>query len=297
MVVDLLATSSAPFLITFREALEAALIIGIIAAYLTKTGKADAKKYLWIGSGIAIAVSIALGFALLVVYGGLAGIGEKLFEGTAAILAAGILTYMIFWMGKNARNIKDNLQKKVDVALSRGYLLGITGIAFIAVLREGIETVLFLVATATIDITGTMIGAGLGVTIVVLLTILAMKRIYRLNLHAFFKYSSLLLIIFAAGLFGFGVHEYIEAAETANIDTGFLGMKAYDINPPDASHPLHEKGAIGSIAKALVGYDGNPEWLRVFAYLFYWIIVGAYFLRTYYPDHRVSRRLGRRKSF
>ncbi len=289
MVIDILATSPGPFLITFREALEAALIVGIMAAYLNKTGKYHAKKYLWIGTLTAVMTSVVIAAVLLVVYGGLSGIGEKIFEGTTSILAAGILTCMIFWMGKNAANIKDNLHKKIDIVLSRGYLFGIATLAFVAVLREGVETALFLVATPTINTTGTLIGAIAGIALVSLLSVLAMRRIYTLNLKAFFKYSSLILIIFAAGLFGYGIHEYMEAAEIAGIETGLLSKSAFDINPSDASDIFHEKGVIGSIAKAMVGYDGNPEWLRVFAYLGYWLIVGAYFLRTYYPEHPINR--------
>ena len=287
---ELLAIATGPFLIMFRESLEAALIIVIIAAYLNKIGKAALKHYLYLGSAAAIILSLVLGIVLNVFYGGLSGVAEQLFEGTAAITATIVLTYMILWMSRNAHRIKDELHGKVDVTITKGNMIGIAVIAFIAVFREGIETVLFLTAVAVQQPLATIIGTVAGFAIVSLMAILMFKELYRLNIKNVFKYSSILLLIFAAGLFGFGVHEYLEVAENYSINLGFFADHAYNINPSDASHPLHEKGAAGSIMSAMVGYDGNPEWLRVFAYLGYWFIVGLYVFRTYGPRTAAIRR-------
>lgn len=289
MALELLAIASGPFLIMFRESLEAALIVVIIATYLDKIGKALLKRYLYLGTGAAIFLSLVVGIGLNVFYGGLSGAAAELFEGTASVTATAVLTYMIIWMSRNAHRIRDELHGKVDVKITEGNIVGIGAIAFVAVLREGIETVLFLTAIAVQEPTATVVGTVLGAAVVVVLAIVMSAQLHKLNLKNIFKYSSVLLFVFAAGLLGYGVHEYIEAAESYGIELGFLAQKPYNINPADTSHPLHEKGAVGSIAKALVGYDGDPEWLRIFAYVGYWIIVGFYLLRTYSPQIPVKR--------
>jgi len=123
------------------------------------------------------------------------------------------------------------------------------------------------------------------VAVVLFIAVLLIRGSYRLNIRRFFSYTSILLIVFAAGLSGYGVHELIEAGERVGVDIGVLGGHAFNINPPqnpDGSYPiLHENGAVGSILKALIGYDGNPEWLRVMVYLGYWIVVGYYLSRKY----------------
>ncbi len=271
----------APFLIMFREGLEAALIIAIIVAYLIKIGRPEVKKYVWIGSTVAIFLSLAIGYGLIVTYGTLEGVSAQLFEGVASLFATIVLTTMIFWMAKNAKNIRENLQKKIDNFVSAKYLLGVAILSFIVIFREGIETVLFLTATYTADASGTIWGTALGAVVVFLLAFVLLKGTVRLPLKEFFKYTGVLLIVFAAGLFGYGIHELIEAGEGLGYDFGFWGEKAYNINPLEKTDILHEKGTLGSIAKALVGYDGDPENLRVAGYLLYWIIVGGFFVRIY----------------
>ena len=269
----------ASFVITFREALEAALIVSIILAYLGKVGRRDLKKYLYLGTGLAIFTSLILGAIILTVYGGLATGVEKVFEGAASVTATVVLTYMIFWMAKNAQNIRSELQVKIDVAITSGYILGITSLAFVAVFREGLETVLFLTTLVATDPFGTLIGTLLGISTVLILSFLMMSGVYRMNIQKFFKYTSLILVVFAAGLLGYGVHEFIEADLLPPIVEN-----VWNINPPDVTHPLHEKGAIGSILKALVGYDGNPELLSVIVYMGYWLVVGSYLLKIYAPN-------------
>jgi high-affinity iron transporter len=272
-------------LIAFRESLEAALIIVIMAVYLRKIRKEKLNKYLYLGTGFAIAISIMLGAFIQVVYGGLSGISAEVFEGTASLIATVVLTYMIFWMAKNAQKIKGELQQKIDLAITKGQVLGIAILAFVAVFREGLETVLFLTATFFFDPSGAIIGILIGFAIVIVLAVLLMRGVYQIDIRKFFKYTSVILIIFAAGLLGYGVHELIEAGEGTGVEFGVLGQKAFDINPPvstDGSYPLlHENGAVGSILKALVGFDGNPEWLRIIVYIGYWVVVGIYLLKIY----------------
>ncbi len=279
--VETLINSSAPLLITFREALEAALIVGILAAYLKKIGRQDLNRYLLIGVVAAVATSIVAGGVAAYIYGGLQGVSAELFEGFASISATAVLTYMIFWMTRNARLIRGELEERVHATVTRGYVYGIAILAFVAVAREGLETVLFLTAFAVQDFAATAVGLVVGVAMVIGLSFLMMRGIYRLDIRRFFKYTSVLLLIFSAGLFGYGVHELIEAAEDSGIDIGPLAAKAYNINPADATNILHEKGVVGSILKALVGYDGDPEWLRVIVYLGYWAVIGGYLARSY----------------
>ncbi|MEM2102945.1 MAG: FTR1 family protein, partial [Candidatus Bathyarchaeia archaeon] len=157
--------------------------------------------------------------------------------------------------------------------------------------REGLETVLCLTTLLTIDSTGTLVGLSLAVLVVLVTAWVLMKGVYRLDIKRFFQVTSIVLIIFAAGLVGYGVHELIEAGETANIHLGVLSQPAFDINPPlgvDGAYPLlHEKGVVGSLFAALVGYDGNPEWLRVIVYLAYWLVMGAYLLKNYWRTREI----------
>ena len=272
-------------LITFREALEAALIVAIMVTYLKKVGKGELTRYAYLGSGAALAISLVLGVAIQMVYGGMSNVAAELFEGVASLTAVAVLTYMIFWMTEHSKNIRGELQDKIDVAVSRGELFSIASLAFVAVFREGLETVLFLTTTFFQDAAGTIIGVVVGATIVLVLAVLLMRGSYRLDIKKFFGYTSVILIVFSAGLAGYGVHELIEAGENLGYDFGVLGEKPFDINPPvnpDGTYPvLHEKGVAGSILKALIGYDGNPEWLRIIVYLGYWVVIGSYVFRTY----------------
>lgn len=274
-------------LITFREALEAALIITIMVTYLKKIGKEELSKYSYLGAGTALVISLLLGALLQVFYGGLGEITGQMFEGIASLTAVAVLTGMIFWMTKHSKEIRGEMETKIDQAVTQGELYSITALAFVAVAREGLETVLFLSATFVQDQIGTIIGAVVGILIVLGLSVALMRGTVDLEIGKFFKLTSILLLIFGAGLAGYGVHELIEAGEGMGYDFGILGEKPFDINPPvnqDGSYPLlHEKGIIGSVLKALVGYDGNPEWLRIIVYLGYWIIIGAYLLRQYNP--------------
>ncbi|MBC8224861.1 FTR1 family protein [Candidatus Bathyarchaeota archaeon] len=272
-------------LITFREALEAALIVAIMVTYLKKVGKGELTRYAYMGSGAAVAISLVLGVAIQMVYGGMSKVAAELFEGVASLTAVAVLTYMIFWMTEHSKNIRGELQDKIDVAVSQGELYSVASLAFVAVFREGLETVLFLTTTFFQDAAGTIIGVVVGAAIVLVLAVLLMRGSYRLDIKKFFGYTSVILIVFSAGLAGYGVHELIEAGENLGHDFGVLGEKPFDINPPvnpDGTYPvLHEKGVAGSILKALVGYDGNPEWFRIIVYLGYWLVVGSYVFRTY----------------
>ncbi len=229
----------ASFLITFREALEAALIIGIIAAYIAKIGRKDLNRYIYEGIIGAMLASVGIALVFKAVYGELEGATEQLFEGGAALTAAAVLTYMIFWMAQNSKKIKGELQEKIDISISKGQMLGIAALSFVM-----------------------------------------FKGMYRLDVSSFFKYTSILLILFSAGMVATGVHELNEAGIIPSVIE-----HVWDLNPPmnpDGSYPLlHEKGLIGSSLKSLLGYHAGPSLTMIIAYIGYWIIIGLFVYRTY----------------
>jgi len=276
------ATLLPSFLLTFREGLEAALVVVIVASYLNRTGRQSLNRYLYSGAVIAVGASVLIGLVVSAVYGELTGASIEIFEGIAALTATVVLTYMILWMARHARILRAELEQRLETAVTSGQVLGIAAISFVAVFREGLETVLFLTTLAIIDSFGTLAGAVGASLLVVIAGVFVMRGVYRLDINRFFQLTSIVLIVFAAGLAGYGVHELIEAGESFGIEPGILAGPAFDINPPlnvDGTHPLlHEKGAVGSVLAALVGYDGNPEWLRVIVYLAYWLVLGTYVL-------------------
>ncbi len=270
----------ASFIITFREALEAALIVGIVAAYLKKVRRSEANRYLYLGTSLAVAASMGFAWTLQAIYGGLSGAYENLFEGSTALLAVGFLTYMIFWMTKNARKIKGELESRLASALTDGQLLGVAAIAFVAVFREGTETVLFLTAIFFIDPAGTALGILFGLVAVTLVAVAIMKSSYRLNLQNFFKYTSIILLVIAAGLVGFAAHELAEAADNLGISLGILGQQAFSLSVAPSSL-FSEESSLGTILSSLLGYTLSPEWIRLAVYVGYWLVIGGYLVLTY----------------
>ncbi len=275
------------FIITFREALEAALIIGIIAAYIAKLGRKDLNGYIWAGIIAAVIASIGVAMIFKIIYGGLSGRQEQLFEAAAALTAAAVLTYMIFWMAGSSKKIKGEIQEKVDISISKGEMLGIALLSFIAFFREGVETVLFLGPLAISSPVETLAGFALGVMAVVLLSAVMFRGFHRLDLGRFFKYTSILLILFSAGMVATGVHELNESGIIPPVIE-----HVWDINPPvnpDGTYPIfHENGVAGGILKSLIGYDASPSLTEVIAYFGYWVIIGIFIYRSYMKHPEVK---------
>lgn len=259
------------FLITLREGLEAALIIGIVLAYLARTGNRQAFKPVWVGAAIGAVISLAAGVIVYLVAGELKSPAEEIFEGSAMLIAVGMLTWMIFWMRKQAVNIKAHLQAQVQSALHGGSSMALIIIAFLAVLREGIETVLFLFAatrTAESPLAST-IGGFLGLAAAVVIGYVVYKGTSRFNLKVFFNVTSGILIFFAAGLLAHGVHELNEVGIIAPVVEHL-----WDIN-----NLIPENATFGRFLTALVGYNANPSLTEIFAYTGYLIVtLSAYFL-------------------
>jgi high-affinity iron transporter len=251
-------------LITLREGLEAALIVGIVLGLLRRLGKSDQQRWVWAGVGAAVAVSVLAALALGRLGLALEGRGEEIYEGFAMLLAAGVLTWMISWMQRESRQIRTSLEARTQQALSTQSARLLFGFAFVAVVREGLETVLFLTAAALGTEPGqTLAGALAGLALAALLGWALYASGHRLNLRAFFQVTGLLLIFFAAGLLAHGVHELQEAAILP-----VLVEHLYDINLW-----LDDKGVVGSFLAALLGYNGNPSLLETAAYVGYLLTI------------------------
>ncbi|NJE04707.1 FTR1 family protein [Thermococcus sp. M36] len=272
------------FLITFREALEAAIIVAIIIAYLRRTGRAGQIKDVWIGTALSVGVSLLLGIGILRLYGGL---GEKeLFEGIASYLAVIVLTTMIYWMATKGRNIKEEIESKVSTAIASLALIGFT---FIVVFREGLETVLFLTPFMTQNPSGTLLGLVAGLAGALILAYLIYGLGMRIDLRKFFYFSSILLVFVAAGLAGYGTHELIEWAEEEGYSLGVFASTAYDLGIPSDS-VWHHKGAIGSVFAVLFGYSVSMEWGRVIVQFGYLLVALYLVLRAYGKGPAMDRK-------
>jgi high-affinity iron transporter len=250
----------ASFLLSLREGLEAALIIGIVLGALFKLNRAHLNRMVWIGVGAAVALSVIAAIALNLLGMEFEGTGEQIFEGVAMLLAAGILTWMILWMRKSAPNLKNELEAKTSEALRSRGGKAIFMLAFLAVFREGIELALFLLAVReTSSPMQTLIGALAGLAGAAALGWLFFTSTRKMSLRGFFQVTNVLLIIFAAGLVAVGVHEFNEAGIIPAVIE-----HVWDINGT-----LSEKSELGLLLKALVGYNGNPSLTELVAYLAY----------------------------
>lgn len=202
------------FVITLREGFEAALIVGIVLAYLKKTGNLDRHaRTVWWGVGLAVAFSLAIGGVLFATVGELEGTTEELYEGTAMIIAAGVVTWMVFWMRRQAATIGGHLRDRVSESLVTGGGLALAAVVFIGVAREGLETALFLFAsTEESGAVVATIAAAAGLAVAIALGVLFYRGALRLDLARFFTITSVLVILFAAYLLHGGLHELGEVA-------------------------------------------------------------------------------------
>lgn len=259
------------FLLAFREALEAALITAIILAYLARTKRNPLTRYAWYGVYFAIAASLVLGVSIWFLYGGLTGPSKPLFEGIAALIAIFVLSSMIYWMATKGKELKIEVEKRLEAMVTRGATLGLTSFSFIVVFREGLETVLFLTPFMAVDAVGTVIGAILGVAASLALAYVVFVVGMKINIRKFFYFTSILLVLLAGGLAGYGTHELLEYFEDTGTELGWLGQNAYFLNIPE-SNPLHHKGLVGSILAVMFGYTVKAEWARLIVHFSYLII-------------------------
>jgi high-affinity iron transporter len=259
------------FIITFRETLEAALILGIVLSYLARTKQTKYNRVVYVSIVSAMVASIIGAVLFNTIAGGFTGRAEEVFEGVVMLIGASLLTTMILWMMKQ-RHVAAELQDRVAAEVGEAHRLGLFLLVFVAVLREGIETVIFLGAASFVSTESNLIGALAGIVAAILLGYGIFVGSMRINLKRFFNITSILLVLFAAGLVAHGVHELQEAGIIPT-----MIEHVWDLNPPvnpDGSYPLlHEDGYIGSILKGLFGYNGNPSLIEVLSYLGYMLLV------------------------
>jgi len=253
------------FVISLREGLEAALIVGILLGALKQLGRPQLGRAVWLGVASALIVSL-LGAAGLIVAGiELEGRAEEIFEGVTLLLAAAFLTTMILWMHRQAGTLRATLTAQAKQAAAAPHRWALFGVAFFAVVREGLELTLLLVATSlqssALAVTR---GALPGLTVAVLLGVLIHHGVLRLNLRLFFTVTNLLLLLFAAGMVGLGIHELVEAGVLPAIVDPL-----YDINVF-----FSDRSVTGELLRGLFGFNGNPALSETIGYLGYLIGIG-----------------------
>lgn len=262
----------ASFVVVFRETLEAALIVGIILAYLYKVKQTGFNKLVYAGVVAGILASIVAALLFLKVASGFEGEAEALFEGVAMLLAAALITWMVLWMLKQRHTIRTETEKRVQIALDNGKKIELFLLPAIAVLREGVETVIFLgaISVAGAQAGSIALGSALGMGAAILLGYLIFVAAKRINLKHFFTASSIILILLAAGLSAHGVHELQEASIIPVVVEHVW----------DTNGIVDENGALGSMLKAMLGYNGNPSLLEVLSYAAYLSAVAILWRKT-----------------
>ncbi|UOY94511.1 FTR1 family protein [Ectobacillus sp. JY-23] len=272
------------FLITFREVLEALLIVGIITTYLKRTDNKKFVKYVWLGAGMAVLASFLVALLFQVVFTGFTAMGSEMYLKIGIIfVSAVLLTQMVFWMAEHSKNIKANVEGKMSHYITTGNVIGMVVHSFLVVLREGVETVFFFAA-----ITGGNIGAAFqgwgavsGLLVASVVAYMFFKGTMRVSLKTFFKVTGVFIVMIAAGLLVQGV--------SMLQDIKLLGSvmpHVYDItwflpeHPIDYAHYLRDNGVapllsgdIGIFLKAFLGYSSMPSIEEVIVYLGYFVVI------------------------
>jgi len=282
----------ATFLIGLREGLEAALVVGILVAYVTRIGRRDVLPRLWVGVGLAVALAVGIGAVLTFGAYTLTSGAQELIGGLLSLVAVAMVTWMIFWMQKTSRRMKKTLEGHIDRALTHGGLWAIVAIGFVSVAREGIETTLLLwsMVQSFGNAPEALLGALIGLAVAVVLGWLLAKGMVRLDLRTFFTWTGAFLVVVAAGVLAYAVHDLQEAglpgpfsaaapvdAVTGGVVVGWAGLPfgwAFDL-----SAAIPPGGPLAAVLQALVGFMPQMSWLQVIAWVLYIVIVGTFFLR------------------
>jgi len=271
----------ASLLITLREGLEAGLILAIILAYLKSAGLQTHFRTVLLGAFAAILLSLVIGGAIFAIAGEFEGRAAAAFEGIMMLIAVVVLTGMIVWMKRQSATLRKSLEHDVAEAIGAGSIFALALIPFTAVLREGLETSVFLyAATEASSPVQSTIGAVLGLVLAAGLTWGIYSGGYRINLRSFFNVTGVLLIVIAAGLLAHGIHELQEAALLP-----IFIEHVWDIN-----HILADGSGFGEWLKALLGYNGNPSLIEVIAYPTF-LVAGLWYLFAVRPAVEAPARL------
>jgi high-affinity iron transporter len=261
------------YLIGLREGLEASLVVVILIAYLVKTDRRRMIPWIWVGIGVAVLVSLAFGALLTFGPRRLTFEAQEAIGGILSIIAVGFVTWMVFWMASHARGLSGELRGKVDVAAEAGWA-SLAFVAFLAVGREGLETALFLwsATQAATDSSGSaltpLIGALLGILTAVAMAFAFYKGVLKINLSKFFKWTGAILIVVAAGVLAYGVHDLQEAGILPG-----LNNLAFDV-----SEQVPPSSWLGTILKGTLNFSPATTWLEAIAWVAYLVPTMTLFL-------------------
>jgi high-affinity iron transporter len=267
---------TAGFVTGLREGVEAALIVAILLAYLNRWGNGAQANRIWLGTGLALALSIAAGIVIFETAGSLQTPYEQYFEGTAMLIAAAVVTWMLFWMRRQSTALRGELHARIERTLTEGTAFGLALLAFSAVIREGLETSIFLVGQATSvrgEAASIVVGALLGLAAAIAIGWIFYTGSRRIDLRSFFRSTGIGLIFIAAGLLSQAIHELIEVGVIA------VGSQtAYDL-----SRVLPDASGIGQFLRAILGYSAAPEFTTLSVHIAYLVIVLGLYLRPTRP--------------
>jgi high-affinity iron transporter len=259
----------ANFLIGLREGLEASLVVSILLAYLVRTDRRRDVRYIWIGVGGALALVVLVFTAVTLAFEQLPFVWQEAVGGTLSILAAALVTWMIFWMRRTARGLKRELEGELATAVELGPV-AIATVAFLTVGREGLETAAIIWATISGSYTASpFVGATTGILVAVLLGYLIYRGALRINLSTFFQVTGALLIVVAAGVLAYGVHDLQEAGILPGITN--LAFDVSGVIAPDSWY--------GTLLKGTVNFQPDPTWLQTIAWVAYVVPVLWLYLR------------------
>lgn len=273
-----------PFLIMLREGIEAALIVGIVAAYLQQTGRGALMPAVWVGVLLAVALSLFVGAGLQLMAAEFPQKQQELFEGVVALVAVVLLTSMVFWMRKAARSIKGELQASVARALGHaGQGWALIGMVFLAVAREGLESVFFLLAVFQ-QSRGWQapLGALAGLAVAVVLGVGLYSGGVRLNLRRFFRWTGVFILLVAAGLVAGVLRKFHEAGLWNHLQDVVF----------DLSAKLPMDSPLGAVLSGLLGYQAAPVVGEVVAYLAFLAVALFFFLRPAPPQVPAGATVG-----
>lgn len=262
------------FLITFREGLEAFLIVGIILSYLGKLKVPQYNKYIYLGVLLGIVVSLIVAYIFQVVFYGLNEHYQHYLMIFILLFATVVLSYMVIWMANQSKQIKGELEENIKELVTAGNIAGMVFLAFLAVLREGFESVLFfssLSLEVEITLEEGLTGAIIGLILSIILVYMLMKGAKNIPLKAFFKYTGLLILIIAGGLFG----SSISMMQATGMVPVFI-QEVYNI-----SYILDDRGVFGTFLRALFGYNSSPTMLHLIAWGAYMMTAITLWKRTY----------------
>jgi high-affinity iron transporter len=275
-----------PIFLAFREGIEAVLVIVIILLYLKNTDQRFYYKHVYIGSALAIISSVIFAIVFTFLFGGFSGPSEQIFEGITFIISGIFVLTLVLWMSKEGPKMKKHLEEKIEFSIESGRVLSIMILTYVIIIREGIELVLLLTGATSVGslnqldvILGSLMGLGISVG----LGLLIYYGVKNINLSKFFKVTNVILILFVAGLITYGIHELIEAGVVNPIIQEVWNIKQILPEKFPDGNPLTPEWLeiIGSLLKALFGYNANPSLLEIIIYPSILISIGIISLKLW----------------